>query len=844
MRRHTREIVAATVAIVIAVGLSIGTATSAQATSTTYYINNATGSNCSDAYVSTSVGAPWCDFVNVNPRTFSAGDSILLARGSTWNSGLVLAGTGTSAAPISVGAYGTGSRPAIALSSGVNDLCVYATNLDYWNFDSLDVSHCVAGIAVKYTSLGHQGLNFTSIYAHDMTGITFGQSSPAPISLPGLHYGTGIYISSSGTAVPTSTQWVYKDVTVSDYEATRVDDGFEFSANGFSSTFPSNSVQNVSVHRAYLHANDACPLVVNSTNFQLVDSTLDAQGSRAQSVGTTGIWFWYDKDFAIINSVLGNTPNTSSPDQTALDIEGYDDSGVLRGDYIGGDAGAGAEILGLGGRSGDFQTNHSISDSAFVSNYNSGGQPGGIQLYNSSGIAMSGTISNNLYAEPNTSFVATTGSNTVALSGNTSVNSPTQVFNQGAQFSSTQGTHGWGYQTYSGSSWSNLTYDSTNTRWGSAAANLSAFESLPPASASQSVAHSWTAPTTGSVSIRSRVLKADSAGGDGVTVRITKNGTQVWPVSGGAQAIGASDTSGYDANLSGLAVSAGDVIRFEVNAGSAGNNTNDTTSWNPSIAYTSASQAVNDNDAAVTYSSVAGGGWTYSSPRGFGDYNNDEHWTTTNGDAVSYTCASCSTLAFLTEKTPSSGTYDVSIDAGTAVSINTYNATRIARQLAFLKTGMTVGSHTIKVTKTSGSYGEVDAFLTSDPINDDDASLTYATVAGGGWTYSKPRGFGDYRDDEHWTMTNGDSVTVPFFGTGAVIITEIEPTAGNASVQLCDATGASCASATTVSTYSTTRLSQQLVWQNAVPTTPQQQTVKYTKSSGTYGQIDAIMVIP
>jgi hypothetical protein len=157
---------------------------------------------------------------------------------------------------------------------------------------------------------------------------------------------------------------------------------------------------------------------------------------------------------------------------------------------------------------------------------------------------------------------------------------------------------------------------------------------------------------------------------------------------------------------------------------------------------------------------------------------------------------------------------------------------------------MTLGSHTIKVTKTSGSYGEIDAFLTNDPINDNDASLTYATAAGGGWTYSKPRGFGDYGDDEHWSVTNGDSVTAPFFGTGAVIITEIEPTAGNASVQLCDATGGSCSSATTVSTYSATRVAQQLVWQNTAPTTPQQQTVKYTKTSGTYGQIDAIMVIP
>ncbi|MCU1558002.1 MAG: type protein, partial [Microbacteriaceae bacterium] len=819
--------------------------TAANASPTTYYINNAAGSNCSNLYTSTSIGAPWCDFTNVNSATFAAGDSILLARGDTWHGGMQLSGSGTSATYVTVGAYGAGARPAISLASGVNDICIYATNLDYWSFDSLDLSHCVAGIAIKYTSLGHQGLRFSNIIAHDMKGITFGQSSTTPTNLPGLHYGTGIYISSAGTAVPTPTQWVYKDVKVDDFEATNVDDGFEFSADGFSSTFPANSVQDVSMHRVYLHGNDACPLVVNSTNFELVDSTFSANGSRGQSVGTTGIWFWYSSHFSVINSVLGGTPNTGSPDQTALDIEGYDDSGILMGDYIAGDAGGGVEILGLGGRSGDFQTNHAISDSAFASNFTSGsGQPGSIRIDNPNGISVTGSATNNLYAEPSTTFSSVSGSSSVSFTNNVEATSPSLLFNQGAQYSATQGSGGWRYQTYNGASWSDAAYDATNNRWGTSGAYLNTFESLPPASSSQWAAHAWTAPSAGTVNIRSRVLKADVGGGDGVAVRITKNGSQIWPVSGGAQSLGATDATGVSASLSNVAVTAGDVLRFEVNAGSSGSNSHDLTSWNPSIGYSTASSAVNDSDPAVTYSSVSGGGWTYSPSRGWGDYGDDEHYTTTNGDSVSYTCTACSTLGFLTEKTPTSGTYDVQVDSGTITSVNTYNATRIARQLAFVQAGMAVGNHTIRITKTSGSYGEVDAFLTSDPINDDDASLVYAAAAGGGWTDSNARGFGDYRDDEHWTTTNGDSVTVPFYGSGVAFITETEPGGGNNSAQLCDASGGSCSTAITVNTFTSTRLSRQIVWQNSSPTAAQQQSVKITKTSGSYGQVDAFMVIP
>ena len=78
----------------------------------------------------------------------------------------------------------------------------------------------------------------------------------------------------------------------------------------------------------------------------------------------------------------------------------------------------------------------------------------------------------------------------------------------------------------------------------------------------------------------------------------------------------------------------------------------------------------------------------------------------------------------------------------------------------------------------------------------------------------------------------------------AAIAPEVEPNGGSLSIQLCDATGGSCGTATTVNTANGTRVAQQIVWQNASPTAAQQQSVKITKSSGTYGQLDAVEVIP
>jgi hypothetical protein len=97
----------------------------------------------------------------------------------------------------------------------------------------------------------------------------------------------------------------------------------------------------------------------------------------------------------------------------------------------------------------------------------------------------------------------------------------------------------------------------------------------------------WTAPASGRINITSHVAKNASIGigGNGVVVSITKNGSQLF-----SQSLGASDTTGFNANLTSISVANGDEIAFVIDA-NAGNYANDATDWNPTVSYASGSLA-------------------------------------------------------------------------------------------------------------------------------------------------------------------------------------------------------------------------------------------------------------
>ncbi len=83
---------------------------SVSARATTYYV--AAAGN--DSNSGTSAGAAWQTIAHVNAQAFSAGDAILFNRGDVWyGTSLTAPSSGSSGAPITFGAYGSGANPVI-----------------------------------------------------------------------------------------------------------------------------------------------------------------------------------------------------------------------------------------------------------------------------------------------------------------------------------------------------------------------------------------------------------------------------------------------------------------------------------------------------------------------------------------------------------------------------------------------------------------------------------------------------------------------------------------------------------------------------------------------------------
>ncbi|MDF7809159.1 right-handed parallel beta-helix repeat-containing protein [Pontiellaceae bacterium B12219] len=80
------------------------------------------------------------EFNAVTNAVLQSGDAILLERGQQFIGMLAPTGTGTEAAPIRIGAYGSGERPQIH-AMGVNEAAVRLLNPSYWEIQGLEVTN-------------------------------------------------------------------------------------------------------------------------------------------------------------------------------------------------------------------------------------------------------------------------------------------------------------------------------------------------------------------------------------------------------------------------------------------------------------------------------------------------------------------------------------------------------------------------------------------------------------------------------------------------------------------------------------------------------------------------------
>ncbi len=135
------------------------------------------------------------------------------------------------------------------------------------------------------------------------------------------------------------------------------------------------------------------------------------------------------------------------------------------------------------------------------------------------------------------------------------------------------------------------------------------------------------------------------------------------------------------------------------------------------------STAVNDADAGVTYT----GTWTYSATRGLGDYQDDVHYTKTNGDSVSYTFTGTG-IDYVTETNTDEGNVAMYIDGVLQQTVSCTSTSRLVQQVVYSASGLTAGSHTFKAVKSSGTYMILDELI----VHNSAPPVTYTITASAG----------------------------------------------------------------------------------------------------------------
>lgn len=192
-------------------------------------------------------------------------------------------------------------------------------------------------------------------------------------------------------------------------------------------------------------------------------------------------------------------------------------------------------------------------------------------------------------------------------------------------------------------------------------------------------------------------------------------------------------------------------------------------------------RALTNNDSdAVTYQ---GSSWSLRKNRGFGEYNDDAHLATDNGDSLTFTFNGTD-VEFLASRGPTRGMVEVFVDNVSQGTVDLQAPSTIYQSRVFAKNGLSRGMHTLRIVKQSGAELAVDAFTVSEWIDNTDPALNFGALSNYNNTQDTPNGVGyvayganwnyqtrywtEYNGDIHWAQWNGSEATIHFTGTGIV----------------------------------------------------------------------------
>jgi len=155
----------------------------------------------------------------------------------------------------------------------------------------------------------------------------------------------------------------------------------------------------------------------------------------------------------------------------------------------------------------------------------------------------------------------------------------------------------------------------------------------------------------------------------------------------------------------------------------------ETDPWNPlntvielTVASKGGAGHVNNTSRNITY---AGASWIHQKHRGNGEFADDVHLATTNGDAFTFTFNGTD-IKYITSRGPDRGLVDIYIDDVLHNTVDLSTGTPGSRQVVFSISGLPRGQHTLKGVKRNGNVMEVDCFKVTDVVNNSDPEMAGA----------------------------------------------------------------------------------------------------------------------
>jgi hypothetical protein len=353
-----------------------------------------------------------------------------------------------------------------------------------------------------------------------------------------INLSSGILFNFASDLSFNSSKFVLRGISISNIRGTNNLDSVAFDAetNTTDNQVGQNAFQDVKLNglvlsnddgdaaNAYQAAGLGCSdslCLVGMTNVTLLNSVLYNEAACHTSTGTAAVILSRIADVTFVNNILFGVPETDSPDEAGIDLESSESNVNLYANLLGGNAGAGVEILNI--HHIDHSTKIEIDDNTFVNNARSF-NPEAASIWEDGaggGFATpSATIQNNLYSESSGIFFGGNNIGSITLSNNLSTSSPPNYAAE--QFSSVQGNNDWRYLFQSSdATWTDLpAYSPTdhNGAWEASPEQfVSAFDLSPAGCAAGAcdtggVARVWVVPHSGIISVRGRVLKSDARG--------------------------------------------------------------------------------------------------------------------------------------------------------------------------------------------------------------------------------------------------------------------------------------------------------------------------------------------